>query len=474
MTSKKANSSKGSVLKAGLWYTLCNVIVRGINFLTTPLFTRLMSKGEFGLFSNYASWLSLLAILTTMDLSTSIARAKLDYKDDLDGYISSIQVLGTISTAVCYAIVCVFSSFFTKLFQMDMIYIHIMFLYLLVSPAFNILQEKHRQLLKYKLVSLLTIISTLLSMIVSVILVLSYENKLLGRVIGNTVVLMCICIVIYFYNIYKGRRVSLTNWKYAIAFSGPLIAHALAGNALATSDRIIITNICGAEQTALYSIVYSCASIVFLVGSSINQAWTPWFYQQMEQKEYLSIRKATRQYLLIAFFLLIYIMLLGPELVLIFGGKGYIESVYILPVIIVGCYYWILYTFFINIQLFHKKTIGITIKTIIAAAFNIITNIVFIKMFGYQAAAYTTLASYLLLFFLHYNAGIRMEGRECYDNKLFVRYVIFSGIALFGILLTYKNSIIRYGIIIAYSIVVFYFAIRNKGKIICLVKKILK
>ena len=47
-------------LKAGIWYTICNFAIRGINFITTPFFTRLISKSDYGLYSNYASWLSLL------------------------------------------------------------------------------------------------------------------------------------------------------------------------------------------------------------------------------------------------------------------------------------------------------------------------------------------------------------------------------------------------------------------------------
>ena len=475
MGETKNHTGNGNItLKAGLWYTLCNVLVRGINFLTTPLFTRIMSKGDYGSFSNYASWLSLLMILTTMDLSSSIARAKLDYKDDLDGYISSIQILGTITTAICYLIVCTFSQFFVNLFKMDMLYIHIMFMYLLVSPAFNILQEKHRQMLKYKMVTVLTIVSTFTSMVVSILLVLSMNNKFLGRVIGNTIVLMCLCVVIYIYNIIKGKKIRFLDWKYALAFSVPLIAHSLAGNVLATSDRIIITNICGTEDTALYSVVYSCASIIFLLGSSVNQAWVPWFYSSLENRKYKEIKSATKKYLVISFLITILIILFGPDIVLIFGGKGYVDSIYIVPCIMIGCYYWIMYTFFINIQLYHKKTIGITIKTIVAALFNVVTNIVFVNKYGYEAAAYTTLASYVLLFILHYYSGIKLGAKEYYDLKCFIKLLVISFAVLVIVLITYHYNVIRYSVIGAMLVCMIITSIIYKDKIIGLLKSLVK
>lgn len=154
-------------LKSGAWYVIANFLTRGINFLITPIFTRLMTTGEYGDFSNFIAWQSLLLTLTTLDLYSTVSKAKFDYEDDLDGYLSSIAVSGTIFTGICYIVVLIFNDFFTEFFGMEMKYIHIIFLYLLVAPAINILQEKHRIYLKYKFVTLLTFTSTGLSVVCS-------------------------------------------------------------------------------------------------------------------------------------------------------------------------------------------------------------------------------------------------------------------------------------------------------------------
>ena len=39
-------------LKSGVWYTASNFLVKSIGFITTPLFTRLLTKTEFGIFNN--------------------------------------------------------------------------------------------------------------------------------------------------------------------------------------------------------------------------------------------------------------------------------------------------------------------------------------------------------------------------------------------------------------------------------------
>ena len=65
MDNSTKKRSSGVVLKAGIWYTVSNFVFRGMAFITTPVFTRLLTKGEYGDFSNFASWMSILVIITS-------------------------------------------------------------------------------------------------------------------------------------------------------------------------------------------------------------------------------------------------------------------------------------------------------------------------------------------------------------------------------------------------------------------------
>ena len=89
MEENKGKSGK-IVAKAGIWYTICNFIFRGMAFITTPIFTRLLTKSEVGSFSNMSSWISIFTVLTALDLHSSIIRSKLEHEEDLDSYIWSI------------------------------------------------------------------------------------------------------------------------------------------------------------------------------------------------------------------------------------------------------------------------------------------------------------------------------------------------------------------------------------------------
>ena len=55
-------------VKAGIWFTICNLLQRGISILTVPIFTRLLTPDQYGVYSLYLSWLNILTIFTSLNL----------------------------------------------------------------------------------------------------------------------------------------------------------------------------------------------------------------------------------------------------------------------------------------------------------------------------------------------------------------------------------------------------------------------
>ena len=57
-------------VKAGFWFTISNVLLRGISFLTLPIFTRIMSTDQYGVLSLYQSWVMIISIVITLNVWT--------------------------------------------------------------------------------------------------------------------------------------------------------------------------------------------------------------------------------------------------------------------------------------------------------------------------------------------------------------------------------------------------------------------
>lgn len=472
METNKTKKSSGVVLKAGIWYTVSNFIFRGMAFITTPVFTRLLTKGEYGDFSNFASWMAILVIITSCDLQTSIIRSKLEFEDDIDSYIFSMLGLTTIITAFFYVIFLVFDDFiFVNILAIDKKYVHIMFFYLFCAPAYSMFVTKHRAFYKYKVFSMMTGVSVVLSLGTSLVLVLTMEDKLTGRIIGQYIPAAILSLILYIILALKGKRIQIKYWKYALAICIPLVPHLLSMNILSSSDRILIRRISGAEYAALFSIAHSCANIVSILLDSMNKAWAPWFLDTLHSKDYSNVKPVTKPYFLLFVSIAGGIFLLGPEVILILGGSAYYDAIYILPPLIMGCVVQFVYTMYVQVEFYEKKTIGVAIGTISSAVINVTLNLILINIFGYQAAAYVTLIGYICLLFYHYNYVKRLGYKDIFDRKLLFGTLLLMIAAMFVVMILYNYTLLRYIVTVVYGIIVLAIIFKQKDVILSVLKK---
>lgn len=140
-------------------------------------------------------------------------------------------------------------------------------------------------------------------------------------------------------------------------------------------------------------------------------------------------------------------------------------AIYCLPPLITSCVFEFIYTMYVNIEFYKKKTMSVALATIIATILNIILNFIFIPImpeYGYIIAAYTTLIGYGVLFVLHYYLVRFMNMAFVYDIKyiimILISFIVIS--VIFNFL--YSYTILRYMIIFIYTCSILIFIYKNK------------
>lgn len=450
---KKENLGESTkVVKASIWYTASNFLLKGMAFLTTPIFARILTQGEYGYFNNFNAWLGIFSIIATLSLVSCLNRARFDFKDTLDDYVSSNLVLGSLVTILVGGIVFLFRGFFQNICTLDIEYFILIFVYLLVSPAYEMFLQLERFRYKYTFVAIMTMALSVGTVLISLVLVFQMRNRLWGRTLGSLALPILISLVIYAMLLCRGKHIKFSYWKYSLGICIPFVFHLLSSTLLNSSDRAMISNICGTESNGLYGMAANVAMIAYLLWSAMGQAYLPWFGEQMNHKNYELIRKNSHTYIGIFAFVILGLMLFTPEGLLILGGKDYLMARDCVPPITVGYLFVFLYSLYVNIEQFQKKTIGMAICTSIAAGVNVLLNAILLPKFGYIAAAYTTLVGYILLFVLHFLIVHRMKLTEVYDTKFNLIVSIGMLGASFLILLLYRYDYLRWGLDIIYLI----------------------
>ena len=92
-------------VKASLCFAVFSMLQKGISLITVPLFTRLLTTEQYGQFTLYQSWLSLVTIFATLYLYYGVFNNGMTkYKQDRQRCIAAMQGLSTVATLVVFAV----------------------------------------------------------------------------------------------------------------------------------------------------------------------------------------------------------------------------------------------------------------------------------------------------------------------------------------------------------------------------------
>ena len=458
---KKMENNSDKAVRSGLWYVISNVMIRAVGIITAPLYTRLLTTSESGFANNFNNYVSLFTVVTCLCLIYSVGRAKIDFPDDFDAYMSSIQALSSFFGLGVLIMVMVLSPT-TGILGYDKFIIFILFFYLVVFPSIDYRQYKYRFEYRYRENIAISVIITVTTVILSVALIfLMPYNKGFAKILGTVIPSSLVAIWCYFSLIKEGRQlINKKYWIYALKIGLPMIPHGLAMIMLARIDTSMISAMCTYAEVGLYTYGYTIGTLLMFVSNAIGQAWLPWFNERLADGERALIKEKNRVLMAAGCFLTLIFIGMTPEAVKILLAKSYHECMWVIPPVALGTLCQYFYTNYVNQELFHKKTVMIAVNSIIAALINTGLNYIYIRQYGYIAAAYTTLAGYLILMILHFVSTKLVLRENLYHDGQYFLMLAATGAAGLAMMYVYEKPVVRY-IIIAALIAVFAFIFRN-------------
>ena len=438
--------------KASTFYLFGSLFNKGMSFFTVPIFTRLLSTSDYGIVTTYNSWISILAMVVGFALHTGIRIAFVDYKEEMKDFMATT----TTFTLLSGGLLSVAIIFVSRLVSFEL-NTTLIILCLLQSIATALVEDYSMYLMmqyRYKFRTALMILPNLISVILSVIAIKFVLTKdlYIGRIIPTalTVILFGILVCVLVYS--KSRCFLNRDYlKYALSFSLPLILHGIALNILSQTDRTMITWLADSSQTGIYSLIYNFSMIATVITTSLDGIWVPWFYNKLQKKIYDEINVVAKDYINLMTYCMIGVILVGPEVVKLLASSNYWDGIKIIPPVVLSNFIIFAYTLYVNIEHFHKKTKGITFNTVIAALTNIILNSLLIPKYGYVAAAFTTLASYLVSFVLHSYKSKKLEP-NLYSITYFALPLMEIVIATVLFYVFMDNAVVRWVIVFIYVI----------------------
>ena len=391
------------------------------SILLLPVYTRFLSKVDYGILE----LLDYTNTILTFVVSAGVNQAIPKFFNETDSPEKKRQVVSTGISFVLFsgAIVGLFAFLlndvlaqlilgdvkYTYYITLNIILLYVQLLIFVVGTGF-VAAKKSKQYLSYMLVKLLLTVSCNLYFIV--VLKLGVLGMLYGNILANSLV----ALVILAHSIsLNGLKLSCPILFKLLKFGLPMIPASILATIMHNADRFLIRHYCSLDDVGLYAIGYKFPFMLnALILQSFNFIWTgSMMYEVSGQPD------ASYQYGRIATYVLSFyvaaqlcLSVFSISIVEILVDPKFFVAHQVTPVVALGLSFHAFY-FFFSIGTFIKgKTWLLNYAYFPAALINIVGNIWLLPKYGYMAAAWVSVVTYLtfaIILFCSCRRLIRVE-----------------------------------------------------------------
>lgn len=438
--------------KAGLWFTICSIIQRGISVISMPIFTRLMSTDTYGVYNLFTSWHMLFSLIVTLNLASEVFnRGLTEYADDRPSYTSSQACLITILTLAFYSLYLIFHVYVDAFTGMDLLLTSLMFLDIYTTTIVSLWYARKRFDYAYRQLLAVTLGISMTSVAVGILTVwiAPEEWKVVARVVSNTLPSLLVSTCVFAGFIRESCVMHNAKWwNQSIRLAIPLVPHYSSQVLLNQADKIMIGWFLDNTRVAIYGVAHSAGLLLVMVNNGINSSFVPWLYGKLRNRDYNAISGVTNSLTVIVLVLVFLLMLFAPECVRILAPKAYYDAIWCIPPIATCVVFAFQYSLFVNIEIYYGRVNYVAIASIVAALVNVILNYIAIPIFGFVSSAYVTSICYMLTAILHYVFMKKTLDDSHVEARIYdVRFLAFAALGTIACavlsLALYEMSIVR-------------------------------
>lgn len=404
-------------------FFLGTISSRFIAVIMMPLYTALLSTGDYGISDEINTTVSLLSPLLTLSVSESVLRFSFEKDKNKNHILFSALIFIIASTALLMFLPVfinterVFGGAYWKMFVLT-------YLGYNLQRAFSFYA---RGCDKVKLVALSGIIQTFSVVSINVLLLVVLKTGLDGY-LWSYVFGYVISIALLFFGVRKTIRVSAMRFdgrliKEMLHYSIPMIPANLIWWINNSSDKYVIAYLIDVGARGIYAAAYRIPSIMDSVVSVFNDAWriTAFSDEGKDFAEYfVSIyEKINSLCLLMCAGLMISCELLAK----ILFSNEFFKGWSCIPFLLVSFLFSTMAGMLASIFTRDKKTGQLLVSTVVGSVLNIILNFLLIGRFGIRAAAATTLFAFCISWGIRViqvkkTAGINIDAAASLPNYL--------------------------------------------------------
>ena len=455
------------------WYGVVPKLAAIFTILILPLITPYLTLEDYGIIGLINSYKSIALGVATLGLHLHLtnsyfelgAKFKLLWRK-LFFYI----LLGSILTAFCLSVVYFFSLPITPI-EKKILIIVLSIVPILFVPNETIINHYYPLVFKPRTQVLRNLIGALVSLIVSFVIIRYFHLGYIGWIVGYAIAPIVI-FILFIKPLYIDLRIfpqvdfKFHRIKKLLKISLPIIPHNLGHLLLSSSDRIIM-DILGVSVVSigLYSNGYQIGENANVVVLGVSVALSPVLQRIYRERNVRQMQYYYRIVNLIVSIFILLAMLWMKEFYSIFIKNDSFQPAYVIAILVCATYLVssTVYLYLSTSIFINKNTSKILYLVFYPALLNIVLNLIFIPIYGFKAAVYTTIFTYWLVFPLPF---LFPSFKQMMREMIGTREIMLEGLLINIIVLTtayslYDANYVLKIIVIIFILIIFSFYYRK-------------
>jgi len=449
-----------SLVKNTSIYSLGQILPKAAGFILLPIYTKYLTPSDYGIVNSMAVLQTILAVFFTLCLERSIYRLYWDYEteDEKKDFLGTIVISISILSIIVISVLFVFNDYVGLIYKS--IDFNPFYVYAIIISYFSIFSLVPRIYLMIKEKPIVYVTLSLFQFILNAGFILWFiivkKESAIGYLKANLISILIILPVFLIITIKTiNLRFKYSIFKNAFIFSVPLVPAIITSWILNLSDRVFIERYFSLTDVGIYSLGYTIAGVVLLFTTAFDLSYNPEFFRLANSDDQIKakilISKYNNTYLSVVILFCFIISLFSKELITLFLNKRYLDAYFFVPLI--------------SFSYLFSQAMGITSKffqqskkmkanmyiAISAAVMNIILNFLLIPHFGAFGAAYATIISMAIPFFIAYS----FCKKHCYFVPINWRKIVPITVFFISIFLIFQY-ILSFDIITSLIIKVFF------------------
>lgn len=393
-----SNRRTKNLVKETAWFAIGNFGSKILSLLLVPLYTNILTKGEYGSVDILNTTISLAIPLLTLSLQDAAFRYSLDKEAKNESVISDcllVTFLSPLILLLLYPVINIALPVVTQYWW------YFFFIYALNSVS-SVLACYLKGINKSNIFAIQGIIHTFVFAISNIILLLDFEMGVEGYLLSLLLSHAASCL---FMIIAGGvnRHISLRNidfhlLKEMLIYSLPLIPGSVAWWIMTSIDKYMLLYMCGADANGLYGVAHKLPTIISVITMFFINAWQITAVRSKDDSDISEYTSKIFEALFVIGVVLAFGMIITSKIFgQLFFAKDFFEAWTMTPLLTVSTIFST-FSLFLGAQFTASKRSDLHLKSnLLAMTTNVVLNYVLIKCLGINGAAYGTMISYFIV-----------------------------------------------------------------------------